>query len=528
MLIPRGDEPIRFQYDNPKKYGSKAWTRYNMYKVAKTLREALVLGAASGDITHDFNKGFVRRHVECAVRPERRLRGKQSLSATSNPSERASCASSSSASVSADMAVANVAYGQLAVTESCLVCFSDVRCAHITPHGKQLCGPHPICIVCAKRMMQITGGENRAVSGQLRCPICKDNLGSLRRALVEGAEVYKWTNEDTMQAHVTRTHYDCLGINPDASEIELRAAYRREALRTHPDKGGAVDQFLLAGKAFDVLSDPIRRTAYDQSLGRSCEVPSSHAAEQSQTSAAVFRAAFLEADPQTWHARLQAMSLSVLEPFCSLWEHAPIEVPKSTSRQGVATSSARVASTMQGLVSGKQGYRIKMTWQNLHIESASTLSLDLAIDWYIDVVRLKVTAAGMLSTGMEFSKAATAFADTPVLLKFSFRLAGNRTRLETPLTFDLLTALAHRRSLLELVEKGASSFALQKAHQEMIKGIREARRARAAREGILQQQASEELARRSTGAMSCKRQSDMSDGGAPCKRRLIVSGKGGA
>lgn len=60
------------------------------------------------------------------------------------------------------------------------------------------------------------------------------------------------------------SHYDTLDIQPDATPDQVKAAYRRKAQQTHPDKGGDETEFKKVGKAFEVLSDPQRRASYDQ------------------------------------------------------------------------------------------------------------------------------------------------------------------------------------------------------------------------------------------------------------------------
>ena len=60
------------------------------------------------------------------------------------------------------------------------------------------------------------------------------------------------------------SHYETLGIQPDATPEEVKAAYRRKAQKTHPDRGGNEEEFKKAGKALEVLSDPKRRASYDQ------------------------------------------------------------------------------------------------------------------------------------------------------------------------------------------------------------------------------------------------------------------------
>ncbi|KAG0282403.1 hypothetical protein BGZ96_000524 [Linnemannia gamsii] len=61
--------------------------------------------------------------------------------------------------------------------------------------------------------------------------------------------------------------YKVLGINKDASEVEIKKAYRKLALQMHPDKNsapGADEAFKIVSKAFTVLSDPQKRAIFDQ------------------------------------------------------------------------------------------------------------------------------------------------------------------------------------------------------------------------------------------------------------------------
>src|SRR6266550_1278169 len=59
------------------------------------------------------------------------------------------------------------------------------------------------------------------------------------------------------------SHYDTLGIKPDASPADIKRARRRKAESLHPDKGGSHEQMADVNHAFDVLSDPQRRLLYD-------------------------------------------------------------------------------------------------------------------------------------------------------------------------------------------------------------------------------------------------------------------------
>lgn len=60
--------------------------------------------------------------------------------------------------------------------------------------------------------------------------------------------------------------YGVLGVPTSASTSEVRTAYRRAALCSHPDKGGSAESFHRVAVAFEVLSCPVTRNLYDHRL----------------------------------------------------------------------------------------------------------------------------------------------------------------------------------------------------------------------------------------------------------------------
>lgn len=69
--------------------------------------------------------------------------------------------------------------------------------------------------------------------------------------------------------------YDILGVSKNASEAEIKSAYRRLARKHHPDVDksvGAAERFKEVGEAYQILSNPEKRRAYDQ-LGHAAFEP---------------------------------------------------------------------------------------------------------------------------------------------------------------------------------------------------------------------------------------------------------------
>lgn len=90
------------------------------------------------------------------------------------------------------------------------------------------------------------------------------------------------------------SHYQVLGIATHASEDEIKSAYRKLARTYHPDLNPqrpktAHDRFRRLQEAYDVLSDPVSRQRYDQSLGIHQVNPPSDEVEATRTDSSAWR-----------------------------------------------------------------------------------------------------------------------------------------------------------------------------------------------------------------------------------------------
>jgi curved DNA-binding protein CbpA len=67
---------------------------------------------------------------------------------------------------------------------------------------------------------------------------------------------------------MTRSHYEVLDVPDWATRDQIHRAYLRLARQAHPDAGGTEATMRELNAAWTVLGDPLRRRAYDRTIGR--------------------------------------------------------------------------------------------------------------------------------------------------------------------------------------------------------------------------------------------------------------------
>ncbi len=148
-------------------------------------------------------------------------------------------------------------------------------------------------------------------------------------------------------------YYSILGVPRNATQDQIRRAYREAALRLHPDRNvrpGETELFIDVNQAYEVLNDPQQRARYDEELSQ---------AEKEQIASSCFRCALLQSrksllqleEPQVHYVLIDirpAEGLEIARPPVNLC----LVVDRSTSMRGQRLDQVRGAA--QAILDGLQ------------------------------------------------------------------------------------------------------------------------------------------------------------------------------
>ena len=180
-----------------------------------------------------------------------------------------------------------------------------------------------------------------------------------------------------------KDYYLILRLTPEATEREIRSAYRRLAIELHPDRSGLnSDPFLELQEAYSVLSDPTRRAVYDREAQ---EVQIQRPAVASRTGSSFRRRHAAEpfapippeeiSGPQTFHPsfdRLWSNFAPVARPKAERLENLTVDVPLSPQR-AFAGGQIRIVVPVREICRACSGRQAVGFYQCWHCEGRGTI-----------------------------------------------------------------------------------------------------------------------------------------------------------
>ncbi|KAI1006717.1 hypothetical protein K3495_g1502 [Podosphaera aphanis] len=146
---------------------------------------------------------------------------------------------------------------------------------------------------------------------------------------------------------VDTSYYDALGVSTDASELEIKKAYRKLAITTHPDKNPgdetAHEKFQAIGEAYQVLSNADLRKQYDK-YGKERALPSEGFADPAEFFGTIFGGeAFVDliGEISLMKDLTRTMDITMPDPTDDETEASPAAAEEEAKKDGSKEDTAR-------------------------------------------------------------------------------------------------------------------------------------------------------------------------------------------
>lgn len=130
------------------------------------------------------------------------------------------------------------------------------------------------CQTCSTSLEFLPASGTKSTQVEVECWSCHktsvyeiDASGKISKKTPSRWSTKKGTDENP----ISTEYYDILGISPQATESEIKKAYRKLAIQFHPDKNPnnpeSEEKFKKISEAYQVLSDPVLRKRYNEMGG---------------------------------------------------------------------------------------------------------------------------------------------------------------------------------------------------------------------------------------------------------------------
>ena len=271
--------------------------------------------------------------------------------------------------------------------------------------------------VAEDEILEPTQGSKRKKRGADRC-VTDATAGVANRPessghVVEATKVFEPVMD--VASPLNEKHcYRVLNVSRTASDNDIRKAFRKLAILLHPDKPtGDKKAFDCLNEAFEVISDPLRRGAYDSDLASTgsrdglsfdVDLPDQHVPGQSLRSPEVAEMVsdlLLKCSQDKWDKLFEVISAETLAGLIDYLRSPATQAKKDKDVDTAVSKSSRIV----GISRRGQTYYGTVTFEGVNILAYPTKDLSVAIDSRIALVQLKNKVKELTSKSVDVGRA---------------------------------------------------------------------------------------------------------------------------